>query len=1209
MSSFIDLTFDDDDSGGGSGGTALESSLHTGNSLAQIIEDSQVEVELVGEPAMSKHSFLFSSQPPGRHRRYNSATDSQASDTQPSVVSGPEVIRIEDSPVLGSGRPSSAAVLLTDSDASGAYPSQQQQQLRFQPPLRVPEPHVNGVVASYDPTLHLGYGDHSQSFHGYTANHNPNRVARAPGPVQSYAPTHHANVALTGMAGRQRLFEQVPQPGQTMTHPQHAQHAQHAQHSRFASSHRPAPIQQYSRGAGPPAPEAMPAVSNYRAAPGHHHQRMCMLGQLRAVVTVSPGSTHFRNGSAMHFPVKLKKRPGIAQEVEVFDNQNGLIGTLEQSVTRTIYALLSDGAIQVLGLMTGPLRGKFIAPILLSFYAGSALAREVVKLFERSGIYLDQSAPETQALLRELDMDSNRLTQGMEYVSRHPTRDDSGLVDTNTNSDACIPSVFSDMGLHAAQEGSGGDWPKKKSVSRSLPLPEQMRVEKRKEPEEDPKARLANIKSTFVTLLDLPELDAPPQVITALRRHQKQALFFMVHRETEGVDVEEEGAIDVDYKLHFPKLWRAIKGGPNGSACAYKHALVDIKSLEKPKSLLGGILADDMGLGKTLSILSLVLAQPPTRPRAARMKFVTASSESSDNSNNGGGAPAARNFNGKQGKRRARIARSNSQRSKKLASDRKGKGVDAGPNSSNSVIDIGDDSDSFTDLPPAKRPRRAKRPLLANGKGSAGAYDSSSSAHSDSDDLVDDAMTFLHPKRRQSNSTNGDADFSPGTQNSVADSPLVDSHASDSDSDSDSYSSTSYVSDGGPMTPAPEFDNLPTRKKEVCERTFAENYHGRYAGRTLIICPLSTLGNWEEQVKQHIQPRCLSVYAYHGNTRARDPKKICQYDIVLSTYNVLQAEYGREMRQLVAEEAELPQSTSAGVFDSSSEEESNTKLYQVPDEPYVSPLQAVHWHRVVLDEAHSIKERRTISSMAAYSLTTDRRWCLTGTPIQNRLDDLFSLLRFLHAAPINNWRVWLTYFGAPFHENIRGRTDVENEFEEHNIGANRVQRLMQSICLRRMKQQIDKKTNRTMIELPPKFEVVRWLELAEGERRLYQMAEDIARNKYQNMSRSGTVLKNYMSILQIILRLRQLCTHPKLWSEDKWKEAHVLAADSATATTHTSQLPANGDSTSSSSALSDPAAKVTAKVEAKIAAKIEAQVAAKVEVKAATKVEAKVEAK
>ncbi|KAI8320082.1 hypothetical protein GQ54DRAFT_247980, partial [Martensiomyces pterosporus] len=315
-------------------------------------------------------------------------------------------------------------------------------------------------------------------------------------------------------------------------------------------------------------------------------------------------------------------------------------------------------------------------------------------------------------------------------------------------------------------------------------------------------------------------------------------------------------------------------------------------------------------------------------------------------------------------------------------------------------------------------------------------------------------------------------------------------------------------------------------KKEACERTFDASYHGRYAGGTLIICPLSTMGNWEEQISTHVSPHSLSVHPYHGSTRAKNPKKLCKYDVVLTTYNVLQ---------------------------------SDRKLYKVPEDPYVSPLQAVHWHRVVLDEAHTIKERRTISSLAACSLNASRRWCLTGTPIQNRLDDLFSLLRFLHATPLDNWRVWLTYIGAPFHENLRQVIDGSGKYEEGNIGANRVQRLMQTICLRRMKQQIDKKTNRTMIELPPKFEVVRWLNLADGERRLYRMAENIARDKYNDMSRDGTLLKNYMHILKIILRLRQLCTHPKLWSEDKWKEAHVLAADAEAADNAASQMPSTSD--------------------------------------------------
>ncbi|KAI9505576.1 SNF2 family N-terminal domain-containing protein [Coemansia spiralis] len=340
-----------------------------------------------------------------------------------------------------------------------------------------------------------------------------------------------------------------------------------------------------------------------------------------------------------------------------------------------------------------------------------------------------------------------------------------------------------------------------------------------------------------------------------------------------------------------------------------------------------------------------------------------------------------------------------------------------------------------------------------------------------------------------------------------------------------------------------------------CERRFDANYRGRYAGGTLIVCPLSTMANWEEQIQMHLEPRLLSIYPYHGSSRHKNPKRLCQYDIVLTTYNVLQSEYKRETRQLTHDDSADPHITASRIFGSSAEEDTGDKSCSIPENPYVSPLQAVHWHRVVLDEAHTIKERRTLSSLAACALNADRRWCLTGTPIQNRLDDLYSLLRFLHAAPLSNWKVWLTYIGAPFYENIRTLVAGEDGNEECNVGAHRVQRLMQSICLRRMKQQIDVKTNQNMIELPPKFEVVRWLELEQGEQRLYKMAEDMARQKYTNMSHSGTLLSNYMHVLKIILRLRQLCTHPRLWSEDRWKEAHVLATDSKTGEDVAPQLP------------------------------------------------------
>ncbi|KAJ2534780.1 hypothetical protein EV175_006989, partial [Coemansia sp. RSA 1933] len=67
------------------------------------------------------------------------------------------------------------------------------------------------------------------------------------------------------------------------------------------------------------------------------------------------------------------------------------------------------------------------------------------------------------------------------------------------------------------------------------------------------------------------------------------------------------------------------------------------------------------------------------------------------------------------------------------------------------------------------------------------------------------------------------------------------------------------------------------------------------------------------------------------------------------------------------------------------------------------------------------------------------------------------------------------------------------------------------------------------------------------------MAEDMARESFSDMASDGTVLSNYMSILKIILRLRQLCTHPGLWSDDKWKEVHALGADNDSADSHASR--------------------------------------------------------
>ncbi|KAJ2722304.1 hypothetical protein GGI07_003386 [Coemansia sp. Benny D115] len=914
--------------------------------------------------------------------------------------------------------------------------------------------------------------------------------------------------------------------------------------------------------------------------------RLYMLGQLRAVAVIYSGSAHFREGRVEHIPTTLRNRVGGAKEVQLWDNRGGLIGTLEDSLTRTIHALLNDDVIKIAATTQGPLKGKFVSPIMLSFYADRAIALEVIKILEESGLYLDQSSTETQTSLLDLNHESNALTRGMNYKAKHPTRDDDGLLSTDANSDLAMPSVFKEMGLKAAREGdgSGAQFYIQEAARRNHDrLPERMRVEHIGEAmTEDTKSRLASIKSTFVTLLDLPEVEAPPQIITPLRRHQKQALFFMLHRETEGVDVElpSGSAGNGGSKAPgFPKLWKPVDRAFTGGREEYRHSLVNIKSEGMPESMLGGILADDMGLGKTLSVISLILKNPHTWRRGTRLKFTDA--ETSSLGSGGSGTAGRRKRNGSSpgnaGNGRKRVRRPMGRIVGRLIPVSNKRRTLASYNTQDPWDDgIIIESDSDQESPVSDKKDKGKD---VNDNANKEAEPSSLRAlgsDEESDFLIDDPLLPPTPSRSKSKSRS----FTPESSSALASSSepaaasRVHSDSVEQNGDSgDPVHGTIVHMDDRPMTPPPDFDNLETRNKEACERRFAANYHGRYAGGTLIICPLSTMGNWEEQIAGHVRECGLSVYPYHGNTRVRNPKKLCQYDVVLTTYNVLQIEFSKERKQMVAVDAlDGMDSVRVGVVDSSSEEESITKLFRIPDDPYVSPLQALHWHRVVLDEAHAIKERRTVGSQAAWALTAKRRWCLSGTPIQNRLDDLFSLLRFLHVAPLSNWKVWLTYIAAPFHQNIRQLIDEDdpvNQFQEGNIGAARVQRLMQTICLRRMKQQVDMRTNKKMIELPPKFEVIRWLELSEGERRLYQMAEDMAKNKFHDMARKGTVLKNYMHILRIILRLRQLCTHPRLWSEDKWKEAKVLRVDTEIA----DEVQATAGAAASTATVSRPDAK------------------------------------
>ena len=144
----------------------------------------------------------------------------------------------------------------------------------------------------------------------------------------------------------------------------------------------------------------------------------------------------------------------------------------------------------------------------------------------------------------------------------------------------------------------------------------------------------------------------------------------------------------------------------------------------------------------------------------------------------------------------------------------------------------------------------------------------------------------------------------------------------------------------------------------------------------------------------------------------------------------------------------------------------------------------------------------------------DRRLCLTGTPVQNKLDDVFALIKFLRLEPFDDKNIWTEYIGSPVKF---GQT----------LGIARLQTIMRIITLRRTKE-TKALDGKKILSLPARTDRVEYLQFEPEEKAIYDKFYMESKQEFADLSTKNEVMKNYVGILQKILRLRQICDHFEL---------------------------------------------------------------------------------
>ncbi|KAL8105314.1 ATP-dependent helicase rhp16-like [Apium graveolens] len=360
---------------------------------------------------------------------------------------------------------------------------------------------------------------------------------------------------------------------------------------------------------------------------------------------------------------------------------------------------------------------------------------------------------------------------------------------------------------------------------------------------------------------------------------------------------------------------------------------------------------------------------------------------------------------------------------------------------------------------------------------------------------------------------------------------------------------------------------------------------------TLVICPLVAVVQWVNEISRFTLKGSNKVLVYHGAKRAKTLDEFSDYDFVITTYSIVEAEYRKYV---------LPPKRKCNWCGKSFTEQKmdfHQSYFCSPDATYMRPkhrknknagvdaddgkkkpllkgklydkdkargsgstndsgaekglcerncnLHSLNWNRIILDEAHYIKDRRGNTTKAVLALNSTYKWALSGTPLQNRVGELYSLIRFLQISPysyyfckdcdcrtldyssnsdcsncphssVRHFCWWNKHIATP----IQSKGHSESGRDAMILLQHKI---LKSILLRRTK-----KGRSADLALPPKMMLLRRDSLDIKEEDYYTSLYNESRAQFNTYVTEGTVGNNYAHIFDLLTRLRQAVDHPYL---------------------------------------------------------------------------------